>query len=116
MSMKKGSVKKQDACHDDILPENEAPMPSERANRRGSAELLEEINLEHHGPEWLPKPIDKRLDRLKKKRKQFGSRASSQYSESLCSFDVASSGRFIARSRVLARVDLLLLSHQNVRR
>ena len=87
--MKKGSVKKRD---DDTLPENEIPVPSERANRRGSAELLEEINLEHHGPEWLPKPIDKRLDRLKKKRWQFSSRSqSSQWSEG--SFDATESGK-----------------------
>ena len=112
--MKKGGVKKGD---DDILPQNEIPVPSERANRRGSAELLEEINLEHHGPEWLPKPIDKRLDRLKKKRKQFGSKASSQYSESLCSFDVASSGMFTIRSRVLLRVDLcVLITAESARR
>ena len=93
MSEKKGIIKKEDACQDDVLPVNEIPVPSERANRRGSAELLEVINLEHHGPEWLPKPIDKRLDKLKKKRKQFGSKTSSQYSESLCSFDVGSLGK-----------------------
>ena len=71
----------------DTLPVIEAPVPSASANRRGSTELLEHINLEHHGPDWLPKPIDKRLDKLKKKRKQFGTSKSSQYSESLCSFD-----------------------------
>lgn len=71
----------------------EMPQPSPTANRRGSADLLQDINLEHHGPEWQPKPSDKRVERLKKKRKAFGSKTSSLYAESFASFDVADSGR-----------------------
>ncbi len=65
------------------------PLPSARANP--SATSLDHVP---HGPEWLPKPIDKRLDRLKKKRHLFGASKSSQYSESLCSFDTADTGRW----------------------